>query len=139
MEVGITFARMVAVRDGRITILEALEGGGTVAGELGPLMLLGGMEESPELHAAELACGPSGPVLAAHGGAPRPTGVRRRVVGPGRGDDVTGRTVPFELTRAALAEGIAEGWFTAARRCRSVVAVRRSWPGAAGTPGSGPR
>jgi hypothetical protein len=65
--VGITYARMVGVRQGRITILEALEHGGTVTGELGPLMLLGGLEESPELHAAELACGPSGPVLAAMG------------------------------------------------------------------------
>lgn len=65
--VGITYARMVGVRQGRLTILEALEHGGTVTGELGPLMLLGGLQESPELHAAELACGPSGPVLAAMG------------------------------------------------------------------------
>ncbi len=62
--VWISFQKMVGVRTGEISVLEALEGGGRVDGAVGPLMLLAGLQESPELHAAELACGPSGPVLA---------------------------------------------------------------------------
>jgi hypothetical protein len=59
----IRFQRLIAVRSDVISIYEAIEGG-RVEGEVGPLMLLAGLQESPELHAAELACGPSGPVLA---------------------------------------------------------------------------
>jgi hypothetical protein len=44
-----------------------LEDGGRVDGGVGPLMLLAGLQESPELLAAGRACGPSGPVLAALG------------------------------------------------------------------------
>lgn len=62
--VGITWQKMVGVRRGQITILEALEHGGRIDGALGPIMLLAGLEESPELHAVELACGPAGEVLA---------------------------------------------------------------------------
>lgn len=67
VEVHLTYQSMNRVRTGAMTILEALEDGGRVEGELGPLMLLAGMEESPELHAAEAACGPAGGVLAAVG------------------------------------------------------------------------
>ena len=67
VRVRITFASMVAVRRGELSILEALERGGDVDGGEGPLMLLAGLQESPEVRAAELACGTSGPVLAAMG------------------------------------------------------------------------
>ncbi|MEJ7583087.1 MAG: hypothetical protein WKF43_03170 [Acidimicrobiales bacterium] len=67
VRVRITVQKMVKVRTGEITILEALEHGGRVEGDVGPLMLLAGLEESPELHAAELACGPAGAVLARMG------------------------------------------------------------------------
>ena len=68
-DVGVTisYASMVGVRSGRMSILEALDHGGEATGDVGTLMLLAGLEESEELHAAELACGPSGPVLAAMG------------------------------------------------------------------------
>lgn len=62
--IGISFQRMVRVRTGAMTILEALENGGRVDGALGPIMLLAGLEESPELRAVEMACGPAGAVLA---------------------------------------------------------------------------
>lgn len=62
--VWITFTKMAAVRAGTISILQALEDGGRVDGDIGPLMLLAGLEESPELRAAEAACGPAGSVLA---------------------------------------------------------------------------
>ena len=55
--------RMAAARRGEITILEALEGGGGVEGDLGPLMLLAGLEESDELRVAERACGAAGTIL----------------------------------------------------------------------------
>lgn len=61
--VKIHFDRLVGVRTDAISIYEAIEGG-RVDGEVGPLMLLAGLQESLELHDAELACGPSGPVLA---------------------------------------------------------------------------
>jgi len=67
VEVWIPFHHMVGVRTGAISIYEALEGGNRVDGAVGPLMLLAGLQESEELHDAELACGPSGPVLAALG------------------------------------------------------------------------
>ncbi len=62
--ISISFQRMVRVRTGTMTILEALERGGRVDGALGPIMLMAGLEESPELRAVELACGPAGAVLA---------------------------------------------------------------------------
>jgi hypothetical protein len=65
--VRITFARMAAVRAGEMTVLQALEDGGQVDGGIGPLMVLAGLEESPELRAAELACGPAGRVLGSMG------------------------------------------------------------------------
>jgi hypothetical protein len=61
--VKIRFERLIGVRTGAISIYEAIEGG-RVDGDVGPLMLLAGMYESPELHGAELACGPAGRVLA---------------------------------------------------------------------------
>jgi hypothetical protein len=61
--VKIDFDRLIGVRTDAISIYEAIEGG-RVDGEVGPLMLLAGLQESLELHDAELACGPSGPVLA---------------------------------------------------------------------------
>jgi len=67
VHVRIRFQRMVGVRRGDISVLEALEDGGTVDGGVGPLMLLAGLQESPELLAAGRACGPSGPALAALG------------------------------------------------------------------------
>jgi hypothetical protein len=67
VRVRITFASMVGVRRGELTIFEALEYDGRVDGDLGPLMLLAGLEESPGVRAAESACGPSGPVLGALG------------------------------------------------------------------------
>jgi hypothetical protein len=65
--VRIRFQRMVGVRRGDISVLEALEDGGAIDGGVGPLMLLAGLQESPELLAAGRACGPSGPALAALG------------------------------------------------------------------------
>ncbi|MDQ6696544.1 MAG: hypothetical protein M3Z46_03700 [Actinomycetota bacterium] len=62
--IAISFQRMVHVRTGAMTILEALENGGRVDGALGPIMLTAGLEESPELRAVERACGPAGAVLA---------------------------------------------------------------------------
>jgi hypothetical protein len=61
--VKVPFQRLIGVRSGAISIYEAIEGG-RVDGDVGPLMLLAGLYESPEQHAAELACGPSGAVLA---------------------------------------------------------------------------
>jgi hypothetical protein len=61
--VKIRFQRLIGIRTDAISIYEAIEGG-RVDGEVGPLMLLAGLQESVELHDAELACGPSGPVLA---------------------------------------------------------------------------
>jgi hypothetical protein len=60
------FAQMAALRRGEITVLEALEGGGRVDGEVGPLMLLAGLHEG-DLQAAQHAAGPSSPVLGAMG------------------------------------------------------------------------
>ncbi len=67
--VWVSFRKLVDERAGAITVLEALEDGGRVDGQVGPLMLLAGLHESPELRAAELAAGPSGPVLADLGAA----------------------------------------------------------------------
>jgi hypothetical protein len=56
VRVDVTYRAMAEVRAGRISILEALEGG-SVEGELGALAALAGILESPEFHAAELATG----------------------------------------------------------------------------------
>jgi len=64
VQVEISFSKMVRVRTGEISIIQALENGGRVDGPIGPLMLLAGLEEAGELHAAELACGPAGSILA---------------------------------------------------------------------------
>lgn len=58
-----TFLQMAQVRRGDIGILDVLAAGGEVAGSEGALALLAGISESPEFRAAEVACGPSGPVL----------------------------------------------------------------------------
>jgi hypothetical protein len=57
--VFLPFARTVSVRNGDLSIYEAIERG-RVDGEVGPLMLLAGMLEAPEVRAAQLACGPRG-------------------------------------------------------------------------------
>jgi hypothetical protein len=58
----VPFLAMVKVRSGEFSIFQALEQGGKVDGQLGPLALLAGISESPEFHRAELAC--SGAALA---------------------------------------------------------------------------
>jgi hypothetical protein len=64
--VEVTYRAMARRRAGEITMLEALEGG-NVAGDLGPLALLAGIQESHEFHAAELATGRHAFALAALG------------------------------------------------------------------------
>lgn len=61
--VSCSFLQMARVRRGDISILDVLTDGGTVAGEEGPLALLGGLSESPEFRRAEMACGRSGLAL----------------------------------------------------------------------------
>ena len=61
--VSCSFLQMARVRRGDIAILDVLTDGGTVAGEQGPLALVGGLSESPEFRRAEMACGRSGLVL----------------------------------------------------------------------------
>ena len=62
-----TFLQMAQVRHGDITILDALASGAKVKGSEGALALVAGIVESPEFHAAELACGRSAFALAALG------------------------------------------------------------------------
>jgi hypothetical protein len=64
--VKIAYQKLIGVRTDSISIYEAIEGG-RVDGDVGPLMLLAGLQESPELHAAELACGASGPAFSCLG------------------------------------------------------------------------
>jgi hypothetical protein len=52
----VPFLAMAKVRAGEYSIFQALEQGGKVDGQLGPLALLAGISESPEFHRAELAC-----------------------------------------------------------------------------------
>jgi hypothetical protein len=66
--VEVPYIAMVLVRRGELTIYEAIDQG-RIEGEIGPLALLAGLSDSPELHAAERACGPSGLVLAQLGQA----------------------------------------------------------------------
>lgn len=63
VQVWCTFLQMAQVRRGDIGILDVLAAGGRVDGPEGALALLAGISESPEFRAAEVACGPSGPVL----------------------------------------------------------------------------
>jgi hypothetical protein len=60
--VEVPYLVMALVRRGDLSIYEAIERG-RVEGQVGPLALLAGLTESPELHAAELACGRSGLAL----------------------------------------------------------------------------
>jgi hypothetical protein len=48
---------MALIRAGELTVLEALNDGGRVEGELGPLAMLAGIAESPEFNAAQRATG----------------------------------------------------------------------------------
>jgi hypothetical protein len=61
--VEVPYLALAEVRRGDITIYEAIDRG-RVQGDVGPLALLAGLLDSPEFHAAELACGRSGLVLA---------------------------------------------------------------------------
>lgn len=79
VEVWLTFPKLAALRRGESTVLEALEDGGRVKGDVGPLMLLAGLHESPEMRAADLAAGPSAEVLA-HIGSLRSTPGFRQVL-----------------------------------------------------------
>ena len=57
------FANVVAIRLGELSIYEGIDGG-RIDGDIGPLMLLAGLLESPETQAAQRACGPRGIPLA---------------------------------------------------------------------------
>jgi hypothetical protein len=57
------FAKTVSLRVGKLSIYEAIEGG-RLAGDAGPLMLIAGLLEAPEVVAALHACGPRGVPLA---------------------------------------------------------------------------
>jgi hypothetical protein len=65
----VPFLAMAKVRSGEFTIFQALEQGGKVDGQLGPLALLAGISESPEFHRAELACSPAALALGQRGEA----------------------------------------------------------------------
>jgi len=71
--VSCSFLQMARVRRGDLAILDVLTDGGTVAGEEGPLALVGGLSESPEFRRAEMACGRSGWVCWARCTGTRPT------------------------------------------------------------------
>ena len=66
VRVEVTYRAMAKVRDGSITIIEALEDG-SVDGKIGPMALLAGVSESREFQRAERAGGPSGGALATLG------------------------------------------------------------------------
>jgi hypothetical protein len=66
VRVEVKYRAMVKVRDGSITIIEALEDG-SVDGKIGPMALLAGVSESREFQRAERAGGPSGEALATLG------------------------------------------------------------------------
>lgn len=63
VRVRISFLDMALVRKGDLSVYEALEGGGRADGDIGPLMLLAGLQEEPGIQRAERACGPSGIIL----------------------------------------------------------------------------
>lgn len=62
-----TFLQLAQVRQGDISVLDALAAGARVKGSEGALALLAGILESPEFHRAELACGRSAQALAVLG------------------------------------------------------------------------
>jgi hypothetical protein len=66
VRVEVTYRAMAKVRDGSITIIEALEDG-SVDGKIGPMALLAGVSESREFQRAERAGGPAGQALATLG------------------------------------------------------------------------
>jgi hypothetical protein len=66
VRVEVTYRAMARVRDGSITIIEALEDG-AIDGKIGPMALLAGVSESREFQRAERAGGPAGQALATLG------------------------------------------------------------------------
>ena len=66
VRVEVTYRAMAKVRDGSITIIEALEDG-SVDGKIGPMALLAGLHETREWQRVERTVGPSGPALATLG------------------------------------------------------------------------
>jgi hypothetical protein len=66
VRVEVTYRAMARVRDGSITIIEALEDG-SIDGKIGPMALLAGVSESREFQRAERAGGPAGQALATLG------------------------------------------------------------------------
>jgi hypothetical protein len=66
VRVEVTYRAMAKVRNGTITIIEALEDG-SVDGKIGPMALLAGVSEGPEFHRAEEQGGPAGLALATLG------------------------------------------------------------------------
>jgi hypothetical protein len=66
VRVVVSYRAMADVRNGTITIIEAL-GTGSVDGKIGPMALLAGVSEGPEFHLAEEQGGPAGLALATHG------------------------------------------------------------------------
>jgi hypothetical protein len=66
VRVVVSYRAMAEVRNGSITIIEAL-GTGSVDGKIGPMALLAGVSEGPEFHHAEEQGGPAGLALATVG------------------------------------------------------------------------
>jgi hypothetical protein len=66
VRVEVTYRAMAQVRDGSISIIEALEDG-SVDGKIGPMALLAGVSESREWQRAERAGGPAAGALATLG------------------------------------------------------------------------
>jgi hypothetical protein len=66
VRVVVSYRAMADVRNGTITIIEAL-GTGSVDGKIGPMALLAGVSEGPEFHLAEEQGGPAGLALATLG------------------------------------------------------------------------
>jgi hypothetical protein len=66
VRVVVSYRAMAEVRNGTITIIEAL-GTGSVDGKIGPMALLAGVSEGPEFHHAEELGGPAGLALATLG------------------------------------------------------------------------
>jgi hypothetical protein len=66
VRVVVSYRSMADVRNGSITIIEAL-GTGSVDGKIGPMALLAGVSEGPEFHLAEEQGGPAGLALATLG------------------------------------------------------------------------
>ncbi len=66
VRVEVSYRAMAKVRDGSITIIEALEDG-SVDGKIGPMALLAGVSESREFQRAERGGGPAAEALATLG------------------------------------------------------------------------